>query len=92
MVQYRLGGEESATTIAATCRGTQKLMLNGAINYVYAQQLCLPHGLNTLVGRNQNGYITPAFSGSPWQGELNLEKSGCDGAKKGWKWVKLGEN
>ena len=45
--------------------------------------------------RNQNGYITPAFSGSPWQGELNLEKSGCDGAKKcekGWKWVKLGEN
>ena len=70
-------------------------MLNVTINYVYAQQLCLPHGLNTLVGRNQNGYITPAFSGSPWQGELNLQKSGCDGAKrcqKGWKWVKLGEN
>ena len=70
-------------------------MLNVAINYVYAQQLCLPHGLNTLVGRSQNGYIAPTFSGSPWQGELNLEKSGCDGAKKcekGWKRVKLGEN
>ena len=38
-------------------------MLNVAINYVYVQQLCLPHGLNTPVGRNQNGYITPAFSG-----------------------------
>ena len=62
-------------------------MPNVATNY--------PHGLNTLVGRNQNGYITPAFSVSPWQGELNLEKSGCDGAKKsekGWKWVTLGEN
>ena len=36
-----------------------------------------------------------AFSGSPWQGELALERSGCDGAKKcekGWKWVKSGEN
>ena len=76
---------------AATRRATQKLMLNLAINYVYAQQLCLPHGLNTLVGRSETGYITPAFLGSPWHTGLNLEKSGCDGAKKcekGWKWVK----
>ena len=57
-------------------------MLNGGINYVYVHQLCLPHGLKTLMRRNQNGDITPPFSGSPWQGELNLEKSGCDGAKK----------
>ena len=70
-------------------------MLNVAINYVYVQQHSLPHGLNRLVVRNQNGYIKPAFSGSPWQGELNLQKSGYGGAKKcenGWKWVKLGEN
>ena len=50
------------------------------------------------VGRNQYGYITPAFSGSPWWGELNLGKSACSGneqkkkCEKGWKWVKLGEN
>ena len=44
----------------------------------------------------QYGYITPAFSG-PHGGEINLERSGCGGnehkmCKKGWKWVKLGEN
>ena len=43
------------------------------------------------------GYITPAFSGSPWWGEISLERSGCGGneqkaCEKGWKRVKLGEN
>ena len=32
-----------------------------------------------MAGRNPNGYITPAFSGCPWQGDINLEKSGCGG-------------
>ena len=70
-------------------------MFNAVINHEYAQQLCLLCGLNILVERNQNRHITPAFSGSPWQGDLNLEKSGYKRAKKckkGWKWVKLGEN
>ena len=45
----------------------------------------------------QYGYMTPALSESPWWGEINLEGSGCGGNehkmyKKGWKWVKLGEN
>ena len=45
----------------------------------------------------QYGYITPAFSASPWWGEINLERSGCGGnehrmCEKGWNWVKLGEN
>ena len=45
----------------------------------------------------QYGYITPAFSGSPWWGEINLERSGCGGnergmCEEGWKWVRLGEN
>ena len=50
-----------------------------------------------VVGRNQHGYINPTFSGSQWWGEINLERSGCGGnkqkmCKKGWKWVKVGEN
>ena len=32
-----------------------------------------------MVGRNQYGDITPAFSGSPWWGEINLVRSGCGG-------------
>ena len=28
-----------------------------------------------MVGRNQYGYITPAFSGSPWRGEINMATS-----------------
>ena len=45
----------------------------------------------------QYSYITPAFLGSPWWGEINLEMSGCGGnepkmCEMGWKWVKLGEN
>ena len=36
-----------------------------------------------MVGTNQYGYITPAFSGSPWWGEFNVR----DG-----KWVKMVEN
>ena len=45
----------------------------------------------------QYGYMTPAFSASPWWGEINRESSGCGGnehkmCEKGWKWVKLGEN
>ena len=47
----------------------------------------------------QYGYITLAFWVSPWWGEINLGRSGCGGnehkmcaQKKGWKWVKLGEN
>ena len=32
-----------------------------------------------MVGRNQYGYITPAFLGSPWWGEINLVRSGCGG-------------
>ena len=32
-----------------------------------------------MVGRNQYGYITPAFVGSPWWGEINLVRSGCGG-------------
>ena len=43
-----------------------------------------------MVGRNQYGYITPAFSGSPWWGEINLEKSGCGGNEQ--KSVKRGGN
>ena len=30
-----------------------------------------------MVGRNQYGYITPAFLGSPWWGEINLVRGGC---------------
>ena len=30
-----------------------------------------------MVGRNQYGYITPAFLGSPWCPEINLVRSGC---------------
>ena len=45
----------------------------------------------------QYGYLTPAFSGSPLWGEINLERSGCGGnehkmCEKGWNRVKLGEN
>ena len=36
-----------------------------------------------IVGRNQYGYITPAFSGSPWRGEINMGDL---------KWIKLVEN
>ena len=32
-----------------------------------------------MVERNQYGYITPAFLGSPWWGEINLVRSGCGG-------------
>ena len=32
-----------------------------------------------MVGRNQYGYITLAFLGSPWWGEINLVRSGCGG-------------
>ena len=32
-----------------------------------------------MVGRNQYGYITPAFSGSPWWGEINLVRNGSLG-------------
>ena len=50
-----------------------------------------------MVGRNQYGYVTAAFSGSPWWGEINPDWSGCGGneqklCKIGWKYVKLGEN
>ena len=50
-----------------------------------------------MVGREQYGYITLAFSASPWWAKINLERSGCDGneqkaCKRGWKWVQLGEN
>ena len=35
--------------------------------------LHLPYLLGVpMVGRNQNGYITPAFSGSPWWGDINM--------------------
>ena len=45
----------------------------------------------------QYGWMTRAFSGSPWWGEINVERSGCGGnehkmCEKGWKWVKRGEN
>ena len=32
-----------------------------------------------MVERNQYGYTTPAFLGSPWWGEINLVRSGCGG-------------
>ena len=32
-----------------------------------------------MVGRDQYGYITPTFLGSPWWGEINLVRSGCGG-------------
>ena len=32
-------------------------------------------GTVPMVGRNQYGYITPAFSGSPWWGEINMATS-----------------
>ena len=32
-----------------------------------------------MVGRNQYGYITLAFLGSPWWGEISLVRSGCGG-------------
>ena len=35
-----------------------------------------------MVGRNQYGYIIPAFSESPWWGEINLVRSGCGGNKQ----------
>ena len=43
-----------------------------------------------MVGRDQYGDITTTFSGSPWWGEFNLEKSGCGEdeqkkCEKGWK-------
>ena len=49
------------------------------------------------MGRDQYGYITRAFLGSPRWGEINLVRSGCGAneqkaCEKGWKWVKLGEN
>ena len=31
------------------------------------------------VGRNQYGYVNPAFSGCIWRGEINLVRSGCGG-------------
>ena len=40
-----------------------------------------------MVGRNEYGYITPAFSGSSWWGEINLERSGCSGSE-----LRMGEN
>ena len=40
-----------------------------------------------MVGRNEYGYITPAFLGSPWWGEINLVRSGCGGNEE-----KMGEN
>ena len=45
----------------------------------------------------QYGYITPAFSVSPWWEEIHLQRSGCGGnepkmCEKEWKWVKPGEN
>ena len=41
-----------------------------------------------MVGRNQYGYITPTFLGSPWWGEINLVTSGCRGneQKMGTNW------
>ena len=46
-----------------------------------------------MVGRVQYSYITPAFSGSPWWGEINLVRSGCGGNKQkmdenGCNWVR----
>ena len=46
------------------------------------------------VGRNQYGYITPAFSGSPWWGGINLVRSGCGGNEQkmdenGRNWVTI---
>ena len=45
----------------------------------------------------QYGYNTPAFWGSTWWRQINLERSGYGGnehkiCENGWKWVKLGEN
>ena len=50
---------------------------------------CVHHCLLEVpvVGRNQYGYIIPAFSGSPKWGEINLERSGCGGNEQ-----KMGEN
>ena len=46
------------------------------------------HALSfNMVGRNQYGYITPAFSGAPWWGKINLQRSGC-GANEQKKWDK----
>ena len=36
-----------------------------------------------MVGRDQYGYITRAFSGSPWWGEKGVENGG--------KWLKMGK-
>ena len=44
-----------------------------------------------MVGRNQYGYITPAFLGSPWWGEINLVRSECGGNERNEE-MKLGEN
>ena len=43
-----------------------------------------------MVGRNQYSYITSAFLGSPWWGEINLVRSGCGGNEQK-KWIKMGE-
>ena len=40
-----------------------------------------------VVRRDQYGYITPAFSGLPWWGEINLVRSGCGGNEQ-----KMNEN
>ena len=55
-----------------------------------------------MVGRDQYGYITPTFSGSPWRGEINmaaapLPSQGTHGGEKrgmenGGKWLKTGKN
>ena len=44
-----------------------------------------------MVGRNQYGYITPAFLGSPWWGEMNLVKSQCGANEQKMKdnWVRI---
>ena len=51
---------------------------------------CLPSRV-PIVGRNQYGYITPAFLGSPWWEEINLVRGGCGGNEQKMEenWVRI---
>ena len=47
----------------------------------------------SMVGRDQYGYITSTFSGSPWWGEINLGVDiGVNVVGMSKKWVKIGKN
>ena len=47
----------------------------------------------TMVGRNQNGYITPAFMAGRTQPRKEWMWWRCaKRCEKGWKWVEMGEN